>query len=471
MRGLVQRPQRGAGGATSAPPRAGRRRPRPAPPGRSARWPGGRRSSARARRHPLVVQTGQQLGEALRPTTARRPRRPRRRPSAERGPRRLQVATSLARPTPCGSPTPRCAGWPARSRARRPATAARRPPPGGGGPGAGPASRSGRAPARWSASPAGALGIPVRSVRRPAVRRAASGARNQASAARDPVDAALTLARRRREQRSTSTGPGATRPHERTPLMTTTTAARELDPELPRRVHRPDDRRPRRHPQRRAASSSATGSASTARWPTASPSPPRSWPTAPAPASPTSGRGWPTRRPAGTSSTTPPTDTWSMTPEQAFALAAARQPGVLRRRACSSPLGTLRDVPAIEERFRTGAGFGWHEHDAEPVRGHRAVLPPRVRRQPGRRPGCPRSTAWCPSSRPAADVVDVGCGHGASTILMAQAFPASTFVGLDYHEGSIVVARRRADAAGVADRVALRGRRRRRPARRPAPTW
>jgi Methyltransferase domain len=50
-------------------------------------------------------------------------------------------------------------------------------------------------------------------------------------------------------------------------------------------------------------------------------------------------------------------------------------------------------------------------------------------------------------------VADVGCGHGASTILMGQAFPNSTFVGSDYHEGSIATARQRAHEAGVADRV------------------
>ena len=50
-------------------------------------------------------------------------------------------------------------------------------------------------------------------------------------------------------------------------------------------------------------------------------------------------------------------------------------------------------------------------------------------------------------------MADVGCGHGASTVLMAQAFPASTFVGSDYHEASIEVARQRAAEAGVADRV------------------
>ena len=50
-------------------------------------------------------------------------------------------------------------------------------------------------------------------------------------------------------------------------------------------------------------------------------------------------------------------------------------------------------------------------------------------------------------------VADLGCGHGASTVLMAEAFPASTFVGSDYHEGSIESARERAADAGVGDRV------------------
>jgi SAM-dependent methyltransferase len=52
-----------------------------------------------------------------------------------------------------------------------------------------------------------------------------------------------------------------------------------------------------------------------------------------------------------------------------------------------------------------------------------------------------------------ASVADVGCGLGASTILMAQAFPASTFVGYDYHHASIDAARKRAEDAGVTDRA------------------
>ena len=88
-----------------------------------------------------------------------------------------------------------------------------------------------------------------------------------------------------------------------------------------------------------------------------------------------------------------------------------------------------------------------------PVRGHRALLPPRLPRATWSRRGCRRSTASSRSCEAGARVADIGCGHGASTILMAQAFPASTFVGSDYHEGSIEAARRAAERAGVADRV------------------
>ena len=72
------------------------------------------------------------------------------------------------------------------------------------------------------------------------------------------------------------------------------------------------------------------------------------------------------------------------------------------------------------------------------------------------RPGCRRWTASSTSSSSGALVADVGCGHGASTIVMAQAFPRSRFVGSDYHAGSIATARQRALEAGVADRVSFR---------------
>jgi SAM-dependent methyltransferase len=145
------------------------------------------------------------------------------------------------------------------------------------------------------------------------------------------------------------------------------------------------------------------------------------------------------------------TERWSMSPEQVAVLADPDSPALFTG-AMQLALGVLRDVPAITERFRSGRGFGWHEHDADLFEGTERFF----------RPGYVDNlaAAWLPALDGAVPVlergghvVDVGCGHGVSTILMAEAFPASTFIGVDYHEASILVARRRAEAAGVSDRV------------------
>jgi SAM-dependent methyltransferase len=101
---------------------------------------------------------------------------------------------------------------------------------------------------------------------------------------------------------------------------------------------------------------------------------------------------------------------------------------------------------------RTGDGFGWHEHVPDVHDGCERFF----------RPGYNANliSAWLPALdgvvaklQQGALVADVGCGHGASTILMAAAFPQSAFAGFDYHEGSIATARQRAEDAGVAGRV------------------
>jgi 2-polyprenyl-3-methyl-5-hydroxy-6-metoxy-1,4-benzoquinol methylase len=112
----------------------------------------------------------------------------------------------------------------------------------------------------------------------------------------------------------------------------------------------------------------------------------------------------------------------------------------------------FRDEPKIAEAFRTGAGVGWHEHDACLFRGTERFF----------RPGYNAHlvSAWIPALRgveaklkAGAVVADVGCGHGASTLLMAQAYPASRFTGFDYHPASIERARELAAEAGVEHRV------------------
>jgi SAM-dependent methyltransferase len=142
---------------------------------------------------------------------------------------------------------------------------------------------------------------------------------------------------------------------------------------------------------------------------------------------------------------------FSLSAEQAFALADADSPAYLPG-AFQLALGSLKAVPRITEAFRSGAGMGWHEHDAEVFSGCERFF----------RPGYAANltSKWIPALdgvevrlRKGVLVADVGCGHGASTILMAQAYPQSLFTGFDYHEGSIAAARAAAAKAGLGDRV------------------
>ena len=147
------------------------------------------------------------------------------------------------------------------------------------------------------------------------------------------------------------------------------------------------------------------------------------------------------------------TDRYSMTAEKAFALTDPEGPLFLPG-AFELALGALAAVPRMEEACRTGAGIGWHEHDHQVFSGCEKFF----------RPGylAHLTTEWIPALEGAqakleqgARVADIGCGHGASSVLMAQAYPASTFVGSDYHDGSIAEARTRAAEAGVADRASF----------------
>lgn len=137
--------------------------------------------------------------------------------------------------------------------------------------------------------------------------------------------------------------------------------------------------------------------------------------------------------------------------EQAFALADENSPAYLPG-AFLVAVSALRAVPKLIERFRTGEGFGWHEHDSGLFRGTEMFF----------RPGYAANliNSWIPALegveeklKAGAKVADIGCGLGASTILMAQAYPKSTFTGFDYHDKSIEMARKKAIESGVADRV------------------
>lgn len=145
------------------------------------------------------------------------------------------------------------------------------------------------------------------------------------------------------------------------------------------------------------------------------------------------------------------TDRFSLSAEQAFALVdpqgVAYFPG-----AFQLALGSLEAVSTIEKCFRSGEGFGWHQHDPNVFEGCELFFRPNYLAN--------LISSWLPSLdgvverlERGARVADVGCGHGASTILMARAFPKSTFVGFDYHQGSVDTARKNAKNADLDGRV------------------
>jgi 2-polyprenyl-3-methyl-5-hydroxy-6-metoxy-1,4-benzoquinol methylase len=147
----------------------------------------------------------------------------------------------------------------------------------------------------------------------------------------------------------------------------------------------------------------------------------------------------------------PTTGRYWLSEEQAFLLAdetsVAYLPG-----GFLAAVSALRATHQIAERFRTGQGFGWHEHDHGLFRGTELFFRPNYASN--------LTSSWIPSLEgveakleKGARVADIGCGWGASTILMAQAYPNSTFVGFDFHDQSVESARQKAQDAGVSDRA------------------
>ena len=142
---------------------------------------------------------------------------------------------------------------------------------------------------------------------------------------------------------------------------------------------------------------------------------------------------------------------YALPPEHAVALTDDESPACLIG-GFQGMTAAMRAEPKVTEAFRTGRGVGWHEHDAGLFEGTERFF----------RPGYNANlvSSWIPSLdgvreklEAGARVADIGCGHGASTLIMARAFPKSTFVGFDYHKPSIERARERAAAAGLNDRV------------------
>jgi SAM-dependent methyltransferase len=145
--------------------------------------------------------------------------------------------------------------------------------------------------------------------------------------------------------------------------------------------------------------------------------------------------------------------TYTLPPEQAVALTDESSPAFLPG-FFQIALGTVQDATTIADLARSGAGYGWHEHSHDVHEGCERFFRPSYNAH--------LVDEWLPALdgvvaklERGARVADIGCGYGASTIIMAQAFPRSTFLGSDYHRGSIEQARARAADAGVADRVSF----------------
>ncbi len=146
-------------------------------------------------------------------------------------------------------------------------------------------------------------------------------------------------------------------------------------------------------------------------------------------------------------------DSYFMTAEQSFVMTNETNPAYLPG-AFVLATSALKAVPKMVERFRTGEGLGWHEHDPDLFRGTELFF----------RPGYNANlvSSWIPALegveqklKDGAKVADVGCGLGASTMIMAVAFPNSKFIGFDYHDRSIEQARAKAAGAGLGSRVSF----------------
>lgn len=145
------------------------------------------------------------------------------------------------------------------------------------------------------------------------------------------------------------------------------------------------------------------------------------------------------------------TERYTLPNEQAFALAVEDSPVYLPG-AYQVIAAVIKDEPRITEAFRTGTGVGWHEHCADLYQGTERFFRPNY--------AANLVSSWIPALngveaklKAGAKVADVGCGHGASTLLMAKSYPKSQFVGFDYHAPSVEHAWKAAEKAGVQDRV------------------
>ena len=147
----------------------------------------------------------------------------------------------------------------------------------------------------------------------------------------------------------------------------------------------------------------------------------------------------------------PASERFSLSDEQVLALTVEGGPAFIPG-AFEIAVAQFKAIPKMISAFRTGLGLGWHEHDSALFHGTERFF----------RPGYAANLVaqWIPAFdglherlTAGAKVADVGCGHGASTLIMAQTYPKSSFVGYDYHEPSVRHATAAAESAGLAGRL------------------
>lgn len=149
----------------------------------------------------------------------------------------------------------------------------------------------------------------------------------------------------------------------------------------------------------------------------------------------------------------PAVGSYTLPPEHALVLADADSP--VHMSAAWEQMAAIWAIePKLQAAFQSGAGIAWHEQDPRLFSATEAFFAPAYRAN--------LADAWIPALsgvqqrlEAGARVADVGCGHGASAIVLAEAFPNTTVEGFDYHDGSIEAARKRAAEAGVEDRVSF----------------
>jgi SAM-dependent methyltransferase len=145
--------------------------------------------------------------------------------------------------------------------------------------------------------------------------------------------------------------------------------------------------------------------------------------------------------------------TYALPPAQAMVLALDQSP-IFMAPAFEVAASFWLDEDKIVEAFRSGQGMGWHAHNHRMFCGTESFFRTGYRAH--------LVSEWLPALdgiverlKRGARVADIGCGHGASTIIMAQEFPKSSFIGLDYHDASIAIARKRAVEQGVTGNIAF----------------